>query len=334
MNNLFEYINSIDPKSILISSHINMDPDGLSSAIALSFLLKKFGIKSKIKIYSDNFTLITKKIIEFFNLKDNFINSISNIKPDLIILVDVSNIEIIGNVKDFIINKTPFIIIDHHAFMQNKDYLPIFSIIKEDYCSTSEIIFEVFESLNLELGILEGKILLLGIIYDTKHFIIATNNTFYIINKILSLGIDYKEVSKLLRYPMEYSEKIARLKAGNRAKIYTIENWVLATSEVSSYEASACRGLIVMGADVAIVRSIKNNELRISLRSTQQFYEKTNISMSDISNEIAKMFSESNGNNLTGGGHSSAAGINGNITDKNIIKTIVELIKDKLKNKF
>ena len=89
-----------------------------------------------------------------------------------------------------------------------------------------------------------------------------------------------------------------------------------------------------MGADVAIVRSIKNNELRISLRSTQQFYEKTNISMSDISNEIAKMFSESNGNNLTGGGHSSAAGINGNITDKNIIKTIVELIKDKLKNKF
>ena len=124
---------------------------------------------------------------------------------------------------------------------------------------------------------------------------------------------------------MSRSEKIARLKAGKRLKMYNVGKWILAVSEVSSYEASACRGILTLGADITIVEAITKDGLRVSLRSTQKFYEETNISLGNICMEISKKSMEA-----TGGGHPTAAGFNGSRKDKNIIVKIVELIKEKL----
>jgi len=57
---------------------------------------------------------------------------------------------------------------------------------------------------------------------------------------------------------------------------------------------------------VAIVGGVKNGELRISLRSTRDFFEKTGIHLGrDIAAAIG---SELNG---AGGGHGMSAGVNG-----------------------
>ncbi|MHA1271192.1 MAG: DHH family phosphoesterase [Candidatus Helarchaeota archaeon] len=331
MKELLKFILNLEPKSILITNHINSDPDGLCSAMALQSLLKDLGINSEIKFYSESFTFITKKIIEKLDLNNMIINDISDFRPDLIFLIDVSNLEIIGTIKSFIEDGIPFIIIDHHYYKLNKNYRPIFSIIKEGYSSTAEIIYELFELFGIELKVFEGINLLLGILYDTKHFYFAKNKTFSIVSKILSLEIDYDGVLKLLRYPLDKSEKIARIKAANRARSYIIGDWVILTSEVSSYEASACRGLLNLGADIAIVKSSKKNELRISLRSSKQFYDETNISMSDICIELANLYNNIPNIGLTGGGHSTAAGINANTNVSKINEEIIELIKRKLR---
>ena len=331
MKKLIEKINKLNPNLILITSHINSDPDGMCSAVALKELLKKLGINSNITIGYENSTKVTRKIIEKLQLNIKQLSDTKNYKPDLIILIDVSNLEIIGKIKDLITNNIPFIIIDHHHFEINKKYPPIYKIIKEDYTSTAELIYEMFEFFNIELGIIEAKNLLLGILYDTKHFIIASNRTFHIVSKLISTEINYKDIIKLLRYPMPYSEKIARLKAGKRMKIHKMDDWILVTSYVSSHEASACRSLITAGADIAIVESIKNKNLRISFRSSQKFYEETNISLGDICVELSNNYNKSNEIILSGGGHSTAAGLNKKGIDKSIMSKIIELLKIKLK---
>ncbi|MHA1229644.1 MAG: DHH family phosphoesterase [Candidatus Helarchaeota archaeon] len=331
MLELKNYFTKDNLKSILISTHLNSDPDGIFSSITFISFIKHFCKDCEVKIYSEDFTLITRKIIDELNYWNLITQDLDGVNPDVIVLIDVNNIEIIGKIKDLIINGTPFIVIDHHSDMKRRKYEPIFSIIMEDYSSAAEVIFELFEKNNIKLSQADAKNLLLGILYDTKHFTIATNRTFQIVNEILKKGVSYRDTIRMLRYPLERSEKIARLKAGNRAKIHTIGDWIIVSSEISSYEASACRGLLNLGADVAIVQSLRKNETRVSLRSTQEFYESTNISLSDLCIELIEIYKNSGNLELSAGGHTTAAGINTSMKNKSLIDTIIELIKKKLK---
>ncbi|MBD3228104.1 MAG: hypothetical protein GF329_07930 [Candidatus Lokiarchaeota archaeon] len=330
MEKFLEIIKKNKPNLIIITSHTSSDPDGLCSAVALRSLLLKLGINSKIEIVIDSYTVVTKKIIDLLDLKSTTFDEIDENKVDLIILVDVNNIEIIGKAKKLIMNEIPYFIIDHHKFERNKRYPSSYEFIKDNYTSTAEVIYELFEYYRQEIDIKTAKNLLLGIIYDTKHFLIANNRTFHIVNKLLSKKLEYKEIIGLLRYPMSKSEKIARLKAAKRLRIHKLGIWVCVVSEVSSYEASASRGLLRLGADIAIVKSIKNDELRISIRSKQEFYKKTNISLTDICDEILEDYKKYNVKNLTCGGHSTAAGFNGKAYHKKICDKIIKIIKNKL----
>lgn len=330
MEKLLGFIRELQPSSIIITSHLNSDPDGVCSAIALRSLLKELKINSKIKIVLENYTKVTKKIIKQLDLKVDTFDEINENKVDLLILVDVNNIEIIGKVKKLIENGIPYIIIDHHKFERNKRYPSKYELIKDDYTSTAEVVYELFEYYNQNIDINTAKNLLLGIIYDTKHFLIANNRTLLIVNNLISNELMYGEIIGLLRYPMSRAEKIARLKAAQRLEIHKLGDWVCIVSEISSYEASACRGLLRLGADIAIVKSIKNKDLRISIRSRQEFYEKTNISLTDICDELLNEYEQYNVVSLTCGGHSTAAGFNGKAEHKKIIEKIIKIIKHRI----
>lgn len=330
MDQFLKTIQNLNPSSILISTHTRADPDGVCGTIALKNLIKELHIKSNIDIIVDSCTFITKKIIDDFNLDIKITKEIKDFNPDLIILVDVGNIEIIGNVKELILRNIPFIIIDHHSKMENTPNAK-FNIIKENYPSTIEVIYEIFKHFNVKIDKELAKFMILGIVYDTQHLLLASNKTFQIMNDLISKGVDYNNIIGLLRYPMSKSEKIARLKAGARLKIYDLDDWVCAFSHLSSYEASACRGLLNLGADLAVVTSIKKHELRTSLRSTQEFFEITQISLTDICEELLNKLNESKLSNFSCGGHSTAAGINGKSKQKYLIENLLKkILKDKI----
>jgi nanoRNase/pAp phosphatase (c-di-AMP/oligoRNAs hydrolase) len=104
---------------------------------------------------------------------------------------------------------------------------------------------------------------------------------------------------------MQISEKIARIKGATRTKHYKVNNQIFTFSYTSSYESSLARALINLGADFALtVASQEDKETRISMRCTKAFVEKNNINLGDIANRFTSIFPG------TGGGHSTAAGIN------------------------
>ena len=125
---------------------------------------------------------------------------------------------------------------------------------------------------------------------------------------------------------MDLSEKIARLKASQRTNIVNVGKWLIVSTEVSSFQASAARGILNLGADLVIVAGKEKEKIKASIRSSEKFYYETNLNLGGVfSKELAKEFKG------TGGGHSTVAGINAEGSLEDFFKKVNELIIKKIK---
>ncbi|MEM1767109.1 MAG: DHHA1 domain-containing protein [Candidatus Bathyarchaeia archaeon] len=143
--------------------------------------------------------------------------------------------------------------------------------------------------------------------------------------ELVDVGINAQELLPLLSLPMDFSEKVARLKACRRSKMFRINDWIVVVSHVSAYQASAARALIDLGADVAAVAGQRNDNLEVSIRCTRDFHEKTGI---HLGRDIAKPLGEFLQG--MGGGHATAAGVNGIGEIEVGLKRFLKLLKEKL----
>ena len=179
--------------------------------------------------------------------------------------------------------------------------------------------------MKVELTETEAKALFLGIAFDTRHFILANSVTFNIIVELIEVGVDAKEALSLLSLPMDFSERVARLKASQNMMLKRVNNWLMVSSQVSAFQSSAARALLRLGAHVAVVAGQRERMLQISLRSCQDFYEKTGIHLGrDIANPLGEKI------HGMGGGHSTAAGVNGIGDVEAALKRCMNLLMEKL----
>ena len=105
--------------------------------------------------------------------------------------------------------------------------------------------------------------------------------------------------------------------------MHNIGTWVVVTSKVRAFEASACRALIDVGADVAIVGGKPGKkQVRLSSRSTREFSRETGVNLgSDVMEAIGPLIGGK------GGGHANAAGANGKENLDEALAKAVELIR-------
>jgi nanoRNase/pAp phosphatase (c-di-AMP/oligoRNAs hydrolase) len=220
--------------------------------------------------------------------------------------VDVNNLQHVGKFSEQIReSKAPIIILDHHVPKSSASENVAGMLVDEGASSTAEIVSSIYESTGRKPSSLEATILLIGIVYDSKRFSTIRGNAFHVADFLIHAGANYESVLSVLRHPMDRSEKMARLKATQRTKIIEIDKWIIVSSTVSSFEASACRALIEIGADVALVSSNRKGKGRISSRCTDVFHEETGVSLARIMERVGL---ELNG---SGGGHATAATVSG-----------------------
>ncbi len=124
---------------------------------------------------------------------------------------------------------------------------------------------------------------------------------------------------------MDPSERIARLKASKRVKLIKINEWLIAFSNISAFQASAARALVSLGASVAIVAGEKGEKIQVSMRATRDFHEKTGV---HLGRDIAKPLGEYLRG--MGGGHAVSAGVNGSGEVEASLKRCARLLKEKL----
>lgn len=308
-----EKLKAVKGRKVLVLTHHNADIDAAASAIALAEGLKQMGAETSIGV-SESVSRAAQKLAEGFSVL---------IDPDckqfnFVVLVDTSVPEQLASVK----NVRADFVIDHHP--EGKLAEKAVSYIDENMKSSAQLVYAVLKGLNVEISESIAKIISAGIVADTAHFRHADSDVFSVMAE-LSKKVKFSDVLGLITSEeVDPSGRVAALKAASRMDIYKFGEILVALSNVVSHEAAACRGLLKLGADIAIVVAEKENEMRISSRAKEKITEK-NLDLSELFQEVGKFLDGS------GGGHPLAGSANGKRKNRDELrKLILRLLTKKL----
>lgn len=318
-------IDTLEAKLVVLLCHHNADPDAICSAYAFQSLLKQLMPKIEVEIGAAyGISRLSKHLLQYVPIDVRDQPRIE--KADAIVLLDTNTIQQLDNLAEKVKTaKSPIIVIDHHATHPETEQLATLCVTNEDASSTCEIVYNFYKQANIKPNQTEAKALFLGIAFDTRHFILANSSTLKNIAELIDSGLNVQETLPLLSLPMDLSERVARLKASRRVKLFKMNEWIIALSHVSAYQASAARALIDLGADVAAVAGQKSEKLEVSLRGTREFHKQTGI---HLGKDIAKPLGEYI--HGMGGGHATAAGANGAEDIEVALKRCLFLLKEEL----
>jgi len=312
---------------VLLLCHHNADPDAICSAYAFQGLLAKVRPNVTAEIGAgQGISRLSKHILKHIPITVNLQPNVE--KADAIVLLDTNTTQQLGQLSERVTKtKVPIIVIDHHAAHPATERIAKLCITDEGASSTCEMVYNFYKQVNTKPGLNEAKALFLGITFDTRHFVLAKTSTFKTISELSDIGVNPQEELSSLALPMDFSERVARMKACRRAKLIKVENWIIALSHVSAYQASAARALVDLGAHMAAVAGQKNEKIEVSMRCTREFNQVTGI---HLGRDIAKPLGEYLKG--MGGGHATAAGVNGTGYIEKGLKRCLRLVKEKLSN--
>ena len=300
--NDFDEISKVLQKNnnFLITSHVNLDGDGIGSELAFYFILKKLK-KKPIILNQDKLP----KIYDFLPgsnkvhyLDDNCIDTKS---IDVGIVLDCSNVKRIGKTYEIFKNIKTIINIDHHKSNENFGSL---NYVDSSVSSVGEIIYELIRSINIDL--LDEDIstcLFAAIITDTGSFRYSnvSSKTFKIASDLTSFGIKPYLIANNIYNRNTYSglkllgEALTTLEMDDSKYVswLTITRKMLNNAKANDEEIEGIIDIATTldNTEISILfRETKDNKIKISFRSKGNF---------DV-NKFAGKFK--------GGGHPNAAG--------------------------
>jgi nanoRNase/pAp phosphatase (c-di-AMP/oligoRNAs hydrolase) len=255
-----------------------------------------------------------------------------NAKPkvenaEVIVLLDTNTVQQLGELaKEVEKSSAPIIVVDHHAPHPETLRRSKLCVTNEEAASTCEVVYDFFKQANVKPDEHEAKALFLGIAFDSRHFALANASTLKTVAELCDFGVDPQETLAILALPMDFSERVARIKACRRAKLMKMDKWIIAFSHVSAFQASAARALIDLGAHAAAVAGQQDGNVEVSFRSTRDFVKETGVHLGkDIATPLGELLQG------MGGGHAAAAGANGVGDVKTALKHCLKLFREKLK---
>ncbi len=291
----------IKKKNVLLLCHENADLDSFCSASIFQRILSKHKITSTIAVPSH----MNEQSIHFaFKEKISFQKNPDLTSFDFIFLFDFNDFEQLGKLRSAFLKinqkKVSVISFDHHV------------IEKSSIDSSKSFIGRAFSTTQLLLRFFLHHFdkksyfyCALGILEDTGHFIVADKKLFE--DFALCLERSGKEFSDVLSFTKQIvprDERIAFLKAAQRAEISEIGSVIVATSTVSFYQSQAASKLLDFGADISLVCGCdeKLDTCFLSARADSVFKEKNKF---NLVNDLLKPLQKRVGGEI--GGHSGAA---------------------------
>ena len=290
---------------ILLLCHHNADPDAVCSAFGVQRLIESLDPTSNTQIFlPGGASSLTRTIMEALGIQ--VLDEASIDDYDVLVILDTATLNQLEDWGKIVSESSATkIFIDHHKTHPSTMEIADYTMIDESATSTCELVYRIYSRWGIDPTPVVARALLLGIAYDSKHFSIATPNTLNAASALLTIDGSLEEVLSMLRTERNRPERIARIKAAQRMQLHNLESWTLATSQLSSFQASAARALIGLGADAAIVCGSKKGDLRASLRATDRFHRETLIHLGEIAQILGDEFGGA------GSGHPTAAGVNG-----------------------
>ncbi|MBN1677552.1 MAG: DHH family phosphoesterase [Candidatus Thermoplasmatota archaeon] len=273
--------------------HGNADSDALASAFAVqrSFPGVVVGVPGGL----DRVAKLLAKELGIETVED-----VSGLKADRLLILDTSGPEQLEGEFDF----SKAFVVDHHTRNEKWSAAAMY------YCddsksSCSEIVFELLKMEGREVTKDVALALMFGMLTDTGYFKFAKPATLTAFSELMALhGTQMDEVMGLVDAEEDISERVSQLKGAQRLKYWKVGNYIVAVSRGSAFEASVCKSLLDLGADIAFVGSQRGDSFRISGRATQAVVRR-GVHLGKLLGDVGA--ETTNG----GGGHPGAAGISG-----------------------
>lgn len=329
-------------KSVLLLCHDNADLDSFCSAAIIQRFLKKNSVKSSIGVPSH----INDQAQNFaFGERVSFTINPNLKEFDLVLLFDLNDFDQLGKLKKefetFLNCKCiKVIVFDHHIPHEKSIVSKSNSVIDSSCVSTTQVTYNFLVGQNnvlqpskkkrFFLDIFDEKMNFwncIGILEDTGHFIVGNTNAFLAFsNSLKNSKKRYSEVLNYSRHVIPDGERIAFLKAAQRAQIIKINEAIVVTSELSFYQSAAATKLLSFGADIALVCGKEKTGLTtLSLRAESEFCNKHKFNLvKDLLVPLQKQI----GGEM--GGHSGAAQWKGRVNPIIVLENSINLLKKAL----
>lgn len=297
--------------------HGNADPDALASAFAVQCCFPD------VTIWTPGGTdRMAKEMTRSLGIA---VNESPERPPGTLLVLDTSGPEQLPEGVDL----SGAIVVDHHARTDK------WASARMYYCddsksSCSEIILELVKAAGKAMPKEAALALMAGILTDTGMFKFGRPSALRAFAELMEENdVQMDEATSLVHMDTDISERISQLRGAQRLKYWKVGEYVVAASQGSAYEASVCKALLNLGADIVFVGSQRKDSFRISARATQEMV-RMGVHLGKLLGGVGE--ETSNG----GGGHPGAAGITGvgdveailNISIDNALRLLKELTGD------
>ena len=286
----------------IITAHETPDGDAIGSECAMVRALRAMG-KDAVVLNADP----TPRKFAFLGADSLImvINGEGTVPADLgeysLLMLDTNDVHNIGQVATLVLPRVrEHFIIDHH---ENEEDLLTGNLIKKNASSTSEVIYQIFAEMGVDIDFAIAEALYTGILYDTGCFIYpkTTAITFAIARELVRKGVEPNAVyahvfeSNSISALILHARVLSTLELAfdTHVAILTMRKEMILESGANYEEADQLINIPLRSEDVRVSVFFKENLeglLRCSMRS------KGNINVA----EIAQVFG--------GGGHRTAAG--------------------------
>jgi phosphoesterase RecJ-like protein len=286
--------------SIIITTHINPDGDGVGAGLALVHALKGMGKQVRfccpskvVSMYAflPGFERITEVEDEAAAAKTK--------RADLIISCDAGDLERLGDVAK--VKRTTLINLDHHV--TNTRFGDI-NVVDVDAESTGVVVEKLLRRMKVPLDRKLGECLYTTIVFDTGRFMHSntTAHTFRWTAKLLDTGIDAAAINRALAYTKKPHDLLIQ-KMGIENLQVDVEEPRLAGIVLSAAAIAAVGEPEDWGDMVEIPRSLAGNQVAYLFREGK---DRKTVRCSMRSNPPFEVGPVAQA--LGGGGHRQAAG--------------------------
>jgi bifunctional oligoribonuclease and PAP phosphatase NrnA len=308
---------------VAIICHRHADPDTYLSAFALVHLVRTISPSSKVEIIiPEGMSSLTQKLAQTFP----FEAATGEGDYDLMMAVDIGHTELLKDWNERMRASIGLkVLIDHHPLQKDSPYDVM--IVDTNASSAAEVVCDIYTRLGVPQSPESAQALLMAILFDSQHLMIAREKTLRAVVRLLERGADLERARALLRSPPDYGEVVAKLKASKRMRIYRAAGWTIVASTVGSFQANVARAFISLGADASVVVGDFDEEVRGSLRANQRFYEGTKI---HLGTDVAEVVSRGHG---YGGGHPTAASFTCDLSEEEALAASLKILGELLREK-
>jgi len=291
----------------LVLLHGNADPDALASAFAVMQCFP--GIVICVPGGLDRMSKLMASALGIETVED-----CGDMERDRTLVLDTSGPEQLVEAVDL----EGALVVDHHARNPKWEALASVYHCDESKSSCSEIVYEMLRTAGKDLPRDAAVALMLGILTDTGNFKFAKPGALRTFADLMqSRDIEMDEVTGVFVAGSDVSERVSQLKGAQRLRFWKVGENIVAISHGSAFEASVCKALLSVGADVSYVGSQRDERFRISGRATQAIVRR-GLHLGRLMNGVG--LETANG----GGGHPGAAGITGTGDVEAILNMLAE----------